>query len=54
MTTVERTTPDLEIVTDGRGMNDWVVKAEWLGAIRVVHRGDIFSCIAYAQELCDG
>ncbi len=29
---------------------DWVVLADWLGAVRVVHRGDLFSCLRFRKD----
>jgi hypothetical protein len=38
------------IKADGPGINDWVVQAEWMGAVRTVFRGDIFACCAFRAE----
>jgi hypothetical protein len=32
------------------GTHDWVVLAIWMGAERVVFRGDLFACLAFARE----
>lgn len=42
-----------EIVTEpghGTGVDDWVVKADWHGARRVVFIGDPWECAHWAAE----
>lgn len=46
-------TGDFTIVTEpghGTGPEDWVVKAMWHGARRVVFTGSVFDCTRWARE----
>lgn len=36
------------------GTHEWEVRAEWFGADRAVHRGDLFACIRYAANNKEG
>lgn len=38
----------MRIVTDETGTG-WIVLADWHGAQRIVHRGDLYSCARFAN-----
>jgi hypothetical protein len=36
-------------ITAIQGTHEWEVRAEWMGAQRVVHTGTLFECIAWER-----
>lgn len=46
------TRSDFKILTEpgnGTGEEDWMVKAHWHGAYRIVFMGDVFQCCRYVR-----
>jgi hypothetical protein len=40
----------MRVITDETGMG-WMVVAEWYGAERVIHRGDLYDCMIYVASI---